>query len=109
MRIVPSFHTITHASLFTCFILMYSWMQEWSRELYKSMSGRPVYSTCDFQADGSDDAISAEFLLSCSPAGVAKAMNAAAGKVVPLNLQIMVAAGLVLVYHFLLSFLYPTL
>ncbi|GJM93165.1 hypothetical protein PR202_ga09696 [Eleusine coracana subsp. coracana] len=84
-------------------------LQEWSRELYKSMSGRPAYSSYDFQADGSDDVISAEFFLSCSPAGAAEAMNADAGKVVPLNLQIMVAAGLVLVYHFLLSFLYTTL
>lgn len=105
MRTLLSFYIMTHASSFTCFVLMYSWVQEWSRELYKTMSGRPAYGCYDFRADGSDDAISTEFFLSCSPAVAAEAINADAGKVVPLNLQIMVAAGLVLVYYFLLSFL----
>ncbi|TVU35147.1 hypothetical protein EJB05_17018, partial [Eragrostis curvula] len=84
-------------------------LQEWSGGRYKSVSGKPAYSSDDLQGDGSDDVISAEFFLSCSSASTAKeAMNAETGKVVPLNLQIMVAAGLVLVYHFILSFLYAT-
>jgi hypothetical protein len=61
------------------------------------MSGRPAYSSNDFQGDNSDHAISVEFFLSRPPPGAAMeaAMDDAdsAGKVVPLNLQIMVAAG----------------
>jgi hypothetical protein len=71
--------------------------------LYKSVSGKPAYSNNDLQGDSSD-AISAEFFLSCSSAGAAKeALNMDTMKVIPLNLQIMVAACLVLVYHVFLS------
>jgi hypothetical protein len=87
-------------------------VQERSRGLYKGMSGRPAYSSNDFQGDNSDHAISVEFFLSRPPPGAAMeaAMDDAdsAGKVVPLNLHIMVAAGLVLIYHFLLPSLYAT-
>jgi len=71
--------------------------------LYKSVSGKPDYSNDDLQGDSSD-AISAEFFLSCSAAGAVKeALKMDTVKVVPLNLQIMVAACLVLVYHVFLT------
>ncbi|ONM38278.1 uncharacterized protein [Zea mays] len=73
--------------------------------LYKSVSGKPAYNS-DLQGDSSD-AIAAEFFLSCSSAAAAKEappnMDMDAMKTVPLNLQIMVAACLVLVYYVFLS------
>lgn len=83
-------------------------MQAWSGGLYKSVSGKPAYSNNYHQGNGGDSAVSAEFFLSCSSAGLAKdALNVdAGGKVFPLNLQIMVAICLVLIYHFFLSCLY---
>ncbi|PUZ54832.1 hypothetical protein GQ55_5G162800 [Panicum hallii var. hallii] len=76
-------------------------LQAWSCGLYKSVSGKPAYSSGDLQDDG---AVSAEFFLSCASVGAAKdALNVGASKVFPLNLQIIVAACLVLVYHFFLS------
>ncbi|WVZ68866.1 hypothetical protein U9M48_017748 [Paspalum notatum var. saurae] len=74
-------------------------LQAWSHGLYKSVSGKPAYNSNDLR-DGYD-AISAEFFLHRSSAGTANRANVNTGKVVPLNLQIMVAACLVLVYHFL--------
>ncbi|KAF8696390.1 hypothetical protein HU200_037301 [Digitaria exilis] len=82
-------------------------LQAWSGGHYKSVSGKPAYSNDDHQENGGDSAISAEFFLSCSSAGAAKdTLNLDAGKVFPLNLQIMVAICLVLIYHFFLSCLY---
>ncbi|RLN22306.1 uncharacterized protein C2845_PM07G22700 [Panicum miliaceum] len=76
-------------------------LQAWSCGLYKSVSGKPAYSSDDLQRDG---AVSAEFFLSCTSVGAAKdTLNVGAGRVFPLNLQIIAAACLVLVYHFFLS------
>jgi hypothetical protein len=76
-------------------------MQARSGGLYKSVSGKPAYSNDDLQGDGSDGTFSAEFFLSCSSASAAKdALNVDTSKVFPLNMQIMVAASLVLIYHF---------
>nr|CAB3474224.1 unnamed protein product [Digitaria exilis] len=73
----------------------------------QSVSGKPAYSSDDHQGNGGDSAISAEFFLSCSSAGAANdTLNLDAGKVFPLNLQILVAICLVLIYHFFLSCLY---
>jgi hypothetical protein len=67
----------------------------------KQVSMSPAYS--------SDHAISAEFFLSWHPPGGAKeAMNADDGEGHRVEFTIMVAAGLVRVYHFLLSFLCAT-
>ncbi|CAL4974110.1 unnamed protein product [Urochloa decumbens] len=82
-------------------------LQAWSGGLYKSVSGKPAYSNDDLEGDSGDGAISAEFFLSCSSDGAAKdAPNVDAGKAFPLNLQIMVAACLVLIYPFFISCLY---
>ncbi|CAO2178306.1 unnamed protein product [Urochloa humidicola] len=82
-------------------------LQAWSGGLYKSVSGKPAYNNDDLEGDSGDGAISAEFFLSCSSDGAAKdAPNVDAGKGFPLNLQIMVAACLVLIYHFFISCLY---
>ncbi|CAO1945947.1 unnamed protein product [Urochloa humidicola] len=82
-------------------------LQAWSGGLYKNVSGKPAYSNDDLEGDSGDGAISAEFFLSCSSDSAAKdAPNVDAGKAFPLNLQIMVAACLVLIYHFFISCLY---
>ncbi|KAL6616053.1 hypothetical protein ACP70R_038323 [Stipagrostis hirtigluma subsp. patula] len=83
-------------------------LQAWSGGLYKSVSGKPAYSYSSdaLQGDGGDHAISAEFFLSCPSAGAA--MNLDIAKTLPLNLQIMVAACLVLCYHFFILCLYAT-
>ncbi|TKW16719.1 hypothetical protein SEVIR_5G317700v4 [Setaria viridis] len=82
-------------------------LQTWSGGLYRSVSGKPAYSNDDLQGDGSDGAVTAEFFLSCSSVSAAKdALNVDAGKVFALNMQIMVAACLVLIYHFFSSCLY---
>ncbi|CAO2182925.1 unnamed protein product [Urochloa humidicola] len=82
-------------------------LQAWSGGLYKSVSGKPAYSNDNLRGEDGDSANSAEFFLSCSSVGTAKdALNVDAGKAFPLNLQIMVAACLVLIYHFSLSCLY---
>jgi hypothetical protein len=85
-------------------------MQAWSSGLYKSMAGKPAYSNDDLQllqGGGGGAVVSAEFLYSCSSAGMAsERLDTDDGSIIPLNLQIMAAACLVLVYHFLLSCLY---
>jgi hypothetical protein len=82
-------------------------MQAWSSGLYKSMAGKPAYSNDDLQGGGAGAVVSTEFLYSCSSAGMAsEPLDTDDGRIIPLNLQIMTAACLVLVYHFLLSCLY---
>lgn len=86
-------------------------LQAWSSGLYKSVAGKPAYS-----GDGvrfCDVVVSAEYRYShshshsCSSDSTeSEPVQADAGKIIQLNLQIMVATCLVLVYHFLLSWLY---
>ncbi|CAL4954607.1 unnamed protein product [Urochloa decumbens] len=80
-------------------------LQAWSGGLYKSVSGKPAYSNDDLEGDSGDGAVSAEFFLS-SDSAAKDAASMDAGKAFPLNLQIMVAACLVLIYHFFISCLY---
>ncbi|KAM0837836.1 hypothetical protein ACQ4PT_061361 [Festuca glaucescens] len=79
-------------------------LQAWSSGLYKSVAGKPAYSNDDLQGGGGVAVVSAEFLHSCSSVG--EHLDKDGGRTIPLNLQIMAAACLVLVYHFLLSCLY---
>ncbi|OEL30987.1 hypothetical protein BAE44_0007996 [Dichanthelium oligosanthes] len=85
-------------------------LQARSGGLYKSVSGKPAYSNDDLRGDGGGDgAVSAEFFfLPHFSVGAAKdaALSVDASKAFPLNLQIMVAVCLVLVYHFFLSCFY---
>ncbi|KAM3332186.1 hypothetical protein ACQJBY_027790 [Aegilops geniculata] len=79
-------------------------LQAWSSGLYKSVTGKPAYSDGDLRADRGCDVVSAEHLHSCSLGSMeSEPLDADAGKTVQLNVQIMVAACLVLLYHFLLS------
>ncbi|KAF7030484.1 hypothetical protein CFC21_042020 [Triticum aestivum] len=75
-------------------------LQAWSSGLYKSVAGKPAYSNDDLGADrGCDVVISAEYLHSCSSAGMEnEPPDADAGKIIQLNVQIIVAACLVLLY-----------
>ncbi|KAM3351125.1 hypothetical protein ACQJBY_023246 [Aegilops geniculata] len=82
-------------------------LQAWSSGLYKSVAGKPAYSDDDLRADRGCDVVSAEYLHSCSSASMeSEPLDADAGKIIQLNVQIIVAACLVLLYHFLLSCLY---
>ncbi|KAF7037573.1 hypothetical protein CFC21_047922 [Triticum aestivum] len=80
-------------------------LQAWSSGLYKSVAGKPAYSDGDLRADRGCDVVWAEYLHSCSSASMEsdEPLDADAGKIIQLNVQIMVAASLVLLYHFLLS------
>ncbi|KAM3332185.1 hypothetical protein ACQJBY_027790 [Aegilops geniculata] len=94
--------TIVHCLL--VYFLRSPRMQAWSSGLYKSVTGKPAYSDGDLRADRGCDVVSAEHLHSCSLGSMeSEPLDADAGKTVQLNVQIMVAACLVLLYHFLLS------
>ncbi|KAL5227923.1 hypothetical protein ABZP36_016188 [Zizania latifolia] len=84
-------------------------MQAWNGGLYKSVAGKPAYSNDDLRGDGGNGVASAEFFHCCSSAGAASEVSGGdARKIIPLNLQFMVAAFLVLGYHFLLSCLHAS-
>ncbi|KAL6845145.1 hypothetical protein ACP4OV_024640 [Aristida adscensionis] len=79
-------------------------LQAWIGGPCKSVSGKPACSNDDHQEDGGDHAASAEFFVSCSSAGAEdESVSTDAGKNLPLNLQIMVAACLVLIFQFFMS------
>ncbi|VAH63482.1 unnamed protein product [Triticum turgidum subsp. durum] len=79
----------------------------WSSGLYKSVAGKPAYSDGDLRAERGCDVVSAEYLHTCSSASMeSEPLDADAGKTIQLNVQIIVAACLVLLYYFLLSCLY---
>ncbi|XP_048566960.1 uncharacterized protein LOC125546906 [Triticum urartu] len=82
-------------------------LQAWSSGLYKSVAGKPAYSDSDLRAERGCDVVSAEYLHTCSSASMeSEPLDADAGKTIQLNVQIIVAACLVLLYYFLLSCLY---
>ncbi|KAG8077883.1 hypothetical protein GUJ93_ZPchr0007g3969 [Zizania palustris] len=85
-------------------------LQAWNGGLYKSVAGKPAYSEDGLRGgDGGDGVASAEFFYCCSSACTAnEVFGADAGKIIPLSLQFMVAACLVLGYHFLLSCLHTS-
>uniref|UniRef100_A0ACD5VZF6 Uncharacterized protein n=1 Tax=Avena sativa TaxID=4498 RepID=A0ACD5VZF6_AVESA len=81
-------------------------LQAWSSGLYKSVAGKPAYSNDDLQGGA---VISAEFLHTSSGSMASEHPEADAREIIiiiPLKLQIIAAACLVLAYHFLLSCLY---
>uniref|UniRef100_A0A0D9V5J3 Non-haem dioxygenase N-terminal domain-containing protein n=1 Tax=Leersia perrieri TaxID=77586 RepID=A0A0D9V5J3_9ORYZ len=80
-------------------------IQAWNGGLYKSVAGKPAYSNDDLRGDG---VASVEFFHCFPSAGTAKVFGVNTGKIIPLNLQFMVAACLVLGFHFILSCLHST-
>uniref|UniRef100_J3L3Z4 Non-haem dioxygenase N-terminal domain-containing protein n=1 Tax=Oryza brachyantha TaxID=4533 RepID=J3L3Z4_ORYBR len=82
-------------------------LQAWNGGLYKSVAGKPAYSNDNLRGDGGDVVASAEYFHCFPSAGTAsEGFDVDAGKIIPLNLQFMVAACLVLGYHFLMSCLH---
>ncbi|KAF7023528.1 hypothetical protein CFC21_036028 [Triticum aestivum] len=97
--------TIVHC--LPVYLLRSPHMQACSSGLYKSVAGKPAYSDGDLRAERGCDVVSAEYLHTCSSASMeSEPLDADAGKTIQLNVQIIVAACLVLLYYFLLSCLY---